>query len=79
MKFTPKEDIRTKPMYGLLLEEGNTVDSEKRGIPDELVERWYQNGWCEIEGRDPAPERKVRGVVLQPHSAKHAQKEVKRG
>ena len=70
MKFKALEDIKTKATYGLLLEEGNTFDSERRGIPDETVERWYEAGWVQIEGRDPAPERKPGAQRIQPRGAK---------
>jgi hypothetical protein len=76
MKFTPLEDIKAK---GRLYEAGSPCDSEKQGIPNETVERWYASGWCEIEGREPAPERKVRGVVVRPHTAKHQHKEQSNG
>lgn len=73
MKFTPKEDIKGKA--GKLFEEGNTYDSEKQGLDDETIERWYRNGWLEIEGRDPSPERNMGGVKIQPHTATHKQKD----
>lgn len=76
MKCTPKEDVKS---MGRTFEEGSPFDSVKQGIPDELVERWYENGWIEIEGREPSPERQVRGVVIRPDSTVHQQKETKNG
>lgn len=69
MKFTPKEIFRSGRMT---FEPGNSYDSEIHGIPDANVDRWYAAGWCEVEGRDPAPERQVRGVVVRPQKAAHA-------
>jgi|AACY02.2.fsa_nt_gi hypothetical protein len=67
MRFTPKEDIKSS--YGLL-EEGSPITAEKRGIPAEDVERYYSMGLVEIEGRDPAPPRKVTGgAVVQPQNS----------
>lgn len=68
MKFTPREDIRSK---GRIWEAGNTYDSQKHGVDDADVDRWYNAGWTEVEGRDPAPERKVTRATLKPHSTKH--------
>lgn len=82
MKFRPREDIRAK---GRTFEIGNpespnTYDSAKQGLDDATVERWYNAGWCEIEGRDPAPPRQVRrGVVVQAHNSRIAQKEKSHG
>jgi hypothetical protein len=72
MRFTPKEDIKTKIAWGTVLEAGSAVTSEKRGIPDEAVEQWYAAGLVEIEGRDPAPPRKVTGNArLDPQPGRH--------
>lgn len=68
MKFTAKEDFQSK---GRFFEAGNTYDSAKHGIDDADVSRWYGAGWCDIEGRDPAPERNMNGVTVKPDSAKH--------
>lgn len=67
MKFTPTEDIKSK---GRIYEADAALDSEKQGIPDETIERWYQSGWIEIEGRDPSPERKPGAQRIQPAGAK---------
>ena len=68
MRFTPKEDIRWERT---VFEEGNTYSSEKQGVPDESVERWYAMGLAEIEGRDPSGPRQTSGGALQPQSALH--------
>lgn len=73
MKFTPKEDIKAKG--GRLFEADNTYDSHKHQLDDATIERWYSNGWTEIEGRDPAPERQVRGVIVRVNKATHSQKD----
>lgn len=70
MKFTAKELFRSK---GLTFEEGNRYDSANYGlIADEDVERWYSAGWCEVEGRDPAPARRPGAVTVRPTKALHA-------
>ena len=76
MKFTPKEDFKSK---ATTFEAGNRYDSDKQGMTEEQLKRWHANGWTEVEGWDPAPPRQVRGVVVQPHSARHAQKETPHG
>jgi len=73
VKFTPKEDIKGKG--GRLFEAGNSYDSEKHGLDDATIVRWYTAGWTEIDGKDPAPERQVRGVTVRPDKASHSQKE----
>lgn len=73
MEFQPKEDIKAKG--GRLFEADNTYDSVKHGIDDATIERWYSNGWTEIKGRDPAPERLLRGVTVRPNKATHSQKD----
>lgn len=68
MKFTPKETIKAR---GKTWEAGNTYDTELYdGVDDDNVERWYQHGLTEIEGRDAAPERKVTRAKLEPHNTK---------
>lgn len=73
MKFRPLEDIKSK---GRLFEADNWYTAEKHGVAYADVERWYANGWCEIEGREPPPPRQVRGAVVQPHSTVHQHQEV---
>lgn len=76
MKFRPLEDIKSR---GRVFEAGNQYTSEKHGVADADIERWYANGWCEIDGRDPPPPRQVRGVVVQAQSTTHTHEEVNHG
>jgi len=63
MRFTPKEDIK----HGqVILEAGATLSSEKHDISDELLEIYYDLGVVEIEGRDPAPEKKTTTTNIRP-------------
>lgn len=67
-KFTAKEDF----MHGRAkFEAGNTYDSEKQGLSDADVNIFYNAGWAEVEGRDPAPERQPGAVAIQPEGTVH--------
>lgn len=71
MKFTPKEDFR----HGrTTFEANNTYDSAKHGLTDDEVRAFHENGWAEVEGMDPAPERKPGARTVRPAKAKHQQK-----
>lgn len=67
MKFTVLHDFKAIVPF----EAGNSHDSEKLGILEADVERWYRNGFVQIEGRDPAPalDPKRTEIVVKP--AKH--------
>ena len=75
IRFKPLEDIKA---MGRVFEKDNLLDSEKQGVPERRVERWYEHGLCEIEGRDPPPPRKVVNAKVTPHSSKVGQ-EAKHG
>jgi hypothetical protein len=58
MRITPKEDIK----FGqAVLEAGATISTEKHGISDSDAMKFYEYGLVEIEGKDPAPARRVTG------------------
>lgn len=67
MKFTVNRDFKTA--YGQF-EVGNSHDSKKLGIAEDRVEAWYDAGWIEIEGRDPAPEPKPGPGRIRPNDSK---------
>lgn len=72
MKITFNEDVR----FGReLFESGNTISSEKHGIDDERVTRWWNRGWIEVEGWEKAPERQPGAQKLAPSKARSGQKE----
>jgi hypothetical protein len=68
MRFTPLEDIICKPEWGMTLEAGIPITSEKRGIPDADVEIWYEAGLIEIEGRETKPRKQCGPVKLEPQN-----------
>lgn len=68
MRFTAKEDF----MHGRLrFEEGNTYESSKYGLNVSEIDIFYNAGWAEVEGRDPAPKRVPGGVELLPEGTTH--------
>lgn len=67
MKFTVLTDFKAK---GFQFETGNSHDSQKLGVEDERVERWYRAGFVQIEGRDPAPAPNPNHVELAPAGMK---------
>lgn len=74
MKFTPKEDfLKGRMRY----EAGNTYDADKHGLTDEDVMRFHAAGWAEVEGQDPAPERRPGPQRLEVQKAKHKASEVR--
>lgn len=74
MKFTANEDFR----HGhTTFEAGNTYQSEKHGLSDAEVMSFHANGWAEVEGADPAPERQPGAQRIPPQ--KSTQQEVSRG
>lgn len=72
MKFTAKEDFRSGHTT---FEAGNTYSSEKHGVSEDQIKRWHANGWCEVEGWDPAPERTPGAQRIAPQNGKLKAKE----
>ena len=73
MKFTPNETFK---IGRITFEVGdsdkpNVYDSEVQGVQEDELRLAYEQGWCEVEGWNPAPERKAGAVELNPHSVKH--------
>ena len=68
MKFTPKEEFRTGRN---IFEAGNTYDSEKYGLTEADINRFYNAGWTEVEGRDPAPERQPGAQTVAVENTTH--------
>lgn len=66
MKFKVLHDFKAFMAF----EAGNSHDSAKLGIPDSDVERWYRNGFVQIEGKDPAPALDPKRTEIAVHSAK---------
>lgn len=69
MKFTPKHDFKHGPK-GQTWEKDNTYDSVKHGLSDEEVNYFWENGWAEVEGKDPAPTPNLNEVRLAPDNSK---------
>ena len=70
MNFTCNTSFTTS--YGRL-HKGNKHDSEELGASDADVMRWYEHGFVEVEGKDPAPPRDPSRVTINPKSAQHRQ------
>lgn len=69
MKITANEDFK---LGYHTFEAGNSYHSEK--YPAVTEADWntaWQAGWCEIEGRDKAPERKPGARRIEPDSSRH--------
>lgn len=75
MKFKVLHDFKSFMPF----EAGNSHDSVKLGIPDADVERWYRNGFVQIEGKDPAPalDPKRTEIAVHPGKLSAKAKEVK--
>lgn len=64
-KYTFREDQKT-------FEAGNSYDPALHGLTESDLKRFHDNGWVEVDGWDPPPERViVRGVRLNPKKAVH--------
>lgn len=70
MKFTVLHDFKAFMPF----EAGNSHDSEKLGIPGADVERWYRNGFVQIDGKDPAPALDPKRTEIAVNPAKHKAK-----
>jgi len=70
MRFQAKENFKH---WHMLFEQGNWYTAESYGIASADVDSFYAAGWAEVEGRDPAPARQVRGAVVQPDSGQIGQ------
>jgi hypothetical protein len=68
MKFTAKEDFLNGRTT---FEEGNTYDSAKHDISDQMLNAFYDAGWVEIEGKDPSPDRNPGAVELKLEDSSH--------
>lgn len=69
-KFTAKEDfLRGHTRF----EAGNTYDSDKHDLTESDVKRFWDAGFCEVEGYDAAPDRDTSPKALAPKTAAHTQ------
>lgn len=55
-------------------EEGNTITTEKHGISDAAVERYWARGWVEVDGWGKAPDRVPGATKLTPSNVRSQQK-----
>lgn len=67
-KFTPNEEFRSGRN---VFEAGNTYDSTKYGLTENDVDRFYNAGWTEVEGRDPAPPRQPGAQAITVENTTH--------
>ena len=68
MKFTSKEDFKVER---LTFKAVNTYDSTKYGLSDNQVNSFYNAGWCEVEGKEAAPERKPGAQAIVVETSTH--------
>lgn len=67
MKFKVLHDFKANGLF----EAGNSHDSEKLGVDVETVERWYRQGWVQIDGYETAPDIDPKRTELAVKSTKH--------
>lgn len=66
MKFTVLTEFKGADRT---FEEGNSHSTEALGIPEQSVERWYRQGWVQIDGMTPAPELDPNRTELEVQNA----------